>query len=215
MIQVLREKHDTPKWAEDELKRLGTNIFGEGLYRLIWGWSRLSWIGGKFEDISGQDKTVEFEMRFAPKYTAQDRNGRLTFDRWFLEKWMSPETYGPIQHWYDSTIEWEDEIHKSGRYLFQLGPFPSRGEYELSYVLETSQHDYLAPTPEIIRYLIHSIEVSRLIPKSKRKAALYEREEKKQKAEIARNEDILSDVSPFFRGSYTVVPEVKNGSNSG
>ena len=28
----------------------GRNRFGEPNYRAVWGWSRLDWIGGKWED---------------------------------------------------------------------------------------------------------------------------------------------------------------------
>ena len=51
MIRVLRETHDTPEAVARRLERAGgLNCFGEPNYRAVWGWNRLAWIGGKFED---------------------------------------------------------------------------------------------------------------------------------------------------------------------
>src|SRR6266568_3403676 len=51
MILVVRETHDTPENVARRLERAGgVNRFGEANYRAVWGWNRLAWIGGKFED---------------------------------------------------------------------------------------------------------------------------------------------------------------------
>src|ERR1019366_7496654 len=51
MNQILRETHDTPAEVARELALAGgLNRFGEPNYRAVWGWSRLDWIAGKWED---------------------------------------------------------------------------------------------------------------------------------------------------------------------
>src|SRR6476646_9343734 len=50
-ILVLRETHETPENVARRLERAGgINRFGEPNYRAVWGWNRLAWIGGKFEE---------------------------------------------------------------------------------------------------------------------------------------------------------------------
>lgn len=199
------ETYETPAWARNALIRAGgLNPLGEPLYRMVWGWSRLSPIGGKWED---KDKTV-FEMRMLPKYMSTDEHGNLTFNRWHIEKWLPPETYGSPEEWYASTIEYEDEVHKTGRFLYALGEYPSRGEYELCVTLQGKRGEFMAPSVSILETCVQLIEKGRLEPASKRKAALYEREAKRERDEVERGMDILSDVSPFFKGSYVVVPEM-------
>src|SRR3989442_13782429 len=51
MIRVLRETHETPESVRRRLRLAGgINRYGEPNYRAVWGWSRLTWIGGKGED---------------------------------------------------------------------------------------------------------------------------------------------------------------------
>ncbi|HUN62706.1 MAG TPA: hypothetical protein VMU53_11985, partial [Candidatus Sulfotelmatobacter sp.] len=51
MIQVLREQHEPPVGVQERLAVAGgLNRFGDPNYRVVWGWNRLAWIGGKFED---------------------------------------------------------------------------------------------------------------------------------------------------------------------
>ncbi len=46
-----RRTHDAPADVARELALAGgCNRFGEPNYRAVWGWSRLDWIGGKWED---------------------------------------------------------------------------------------------------------------------------------------------------------------------
>ncbi len=48
MIQIIRETHDTPESVQRMLTLAGgKNLFAEPMYRAIWGWNRLTWIGGK------------------------------------------------------------------------------------------------------------------------------------------------------------------------
>jgi len=51
MIRVVRETYKTPESVAQRLERAGgRNRFVEANYRAVWGWNRLAWIGGKFEE---------------------------------------------------------------------------------------------------------------------------------------------------------------------
>ena len=50
-IFVIRETHEAPESVARALELAGgKNPFGEPNYRAVWGWNRLAWIGGKFEE---------------------------------------------------------------------------------------------------------------------------------------------------------------------
>ncbi len=120
MIQIIRETHETPEAVARELVLAGGyNRFGEPNYRAVWGWSRLGWIGGKWEDHDAEGALVRevVELRQEPKY--------VPHDRWHIERWIAPEHYGSPQQWYAETIEIENGLR-----IPALGPYPSRGEYE-------------------------------------------------------------------------------------
>ena len=72
----------------------GVNRFGRPNYRAVWGWSRLGWIGGKWEDRGAAGELVRetVALRRVPKYTPHDR--------WHLERWVAPEAYGSPREWY-------------------------------------------------------------------------------------------------------------------
>jgi len=67
----------------------GCNRYGEANYRAVWGWNRLAWIGGKFEErdpATGSLLREVVELRQEPKYAA--------VNRWHIERWVPPEVYG-------------------------------------------------------------------------------------------------------------------------
>src|SRR5229473_130998 len=117
MISVLRETHDTPEAVARSLELAGgINRFREPNYRAVWGWNRLAWIGGKFEErdpATGALLREVVELRQEPKYAA--------VNRWHIEKWLPPETYGSPRTWWAQTIEVE-----GGRNIPALGPYRSR-----------------------------------------------------------------------------------------
>ena len=104
----------------------GKNPFGEPNYRAVWGWNRLAWIGGKFEEhdpSTGSLLREVVELRQEPKYPA--------VNRWHIEKWLPAEAYGSPRAWWAQTLEIAD-----GRSIPALGPYPARGEYEHCLTLE-------------------------------------------------------------------------------
>src|SRR2546428_2847884 len=88
-IRVIREQHAAP---ESVMRRLeiagGRNRFGEANCRAVWGWSRLAWVGGKWEDRNAAGELVRecVELRRVPKYAPHDR--------WHIERWLPPEADG-------------------------------------------------------------------------------------------------------------------------
>src|SRR5262249_33439091 len=117
MIRVTREQHHATSATERRLRLAGgINRFGEPNYRAIWGWSRLGWIGGEWEDRDASGNLVRstVEMRRVPKYTPHDR--------WHIERWLAPEAYGSPREWYAQTSE-----SSRGASVPALGPYPDRG----------------------------------------------------------------------------------------
>src|SRR5690348_592972 len=103
MIRVTRETHDPPtSLCERLIHAGGTNRLGEPNFRVVWGGSRLGWIGGRWvdRDANGNVLREAIELRQVPKYTPTDR--------WHIERWTPPEDYGSPQEWYARTVEVED-----------------------------------------------------------------------------------------------------------
>ncbi len=126
MIRILRETHAAPASIAQTLARAGgTNRFGEPNFRAVWGWSRLAWIGGRFEDRDAAGNLIResIELRFEPKYFQRNR--------WHIERWCAPEIYGSPEDWARATLEIE-----GAQSIAALGPYPSRGEYEHAFTLE-------------------------------------------------------------------------------
>ena len=165
MIQIIRETHQTPLVVDEALCLAGgCNRFGEPNYRAVWGWSRLDWIGGRWEDRDASGKLLRevVELRREPKY--------LPHDRWHIERWLPPESYGSPEQWSAETMEIQN-----GRSIPALGPYPSRGEYEHCFTLEGPRGEFVQLTPAVARYIARAIEASRNTPRTKRREALQER----------------------------------------
>jgi hypothetical protein len=183
MIQVLRETHEAPTdVARELLLSGGFNPFGEANYRAVWGWSRLDWIGGKWEDrdpASGALLREVVELRREPKYAPHNR--------WHIERWMPPESYGSPEAWRAETIE-----IVNGRNIPALGPYPSRGDYEHSFTLEGPRGEFVQLTPAVARHIARAIETSRGISAAMKKEALDERARREERDYDAWAENTLS-----------------------
>jgi hypothetical protein len=183
MIEVVREMHEAPADVARALELAGgRNQVGEPNYRAVWGWSRLDWIGGKWEDrdpASGNLLREVVELRREPKYTPHDR--------WHIERWMPPESYGSPEAWHLQTIE-----IVNGRNIPALGPYPSRGDYEHCFTVEGPHGEFVQLTPAVARHIARAIETSRDIPVAKKKEALEERTRREEREYDAWAENILS-----------------------
>jgi len=189
MIRVVRETHDTPESVAHRLEQAGgRNRLGEPNYRAVWGWNRLAWIGGKFTEYdpaTGSLLREVVELRQEPKYPA--------VNRWHIERWVAPESYGSPRAWYAQTIERENGIS-----IPALGPYPSRGEYEHCFTLEGPRGEFIQLTPTIAEHLARAIEWSRRCPRAKSRTQLYEREAREDRSYEHWAYDLLDDAVPAF-----------------
>jgi hypothetical protein len=171
MIHVLRETHETPEFVQSALLRAGgVNCFGEANFRAVWGWNRLTWIGGKWEDHDPQTGELLREvvaLRREPKYHQ--------VNRWHIERWCPPELYGSPETWARQTLEIE-----SGQNVPALGPYPSRGEYELAFTLEGPDGEFAQLTPAVAERVARAIEWSRGTSKAVRRRAIEGREAREE-----------------------------------
>jgi len=168
----------------------GVNRFREANYRAVWGWNRLAWIGGKFEERNPETGSLlreVVELRREPKYPA--------VNRWHIERWVAPEVYGSPRAWYAQTLEIEN-----GRSIPALGPYPVRGEYEHCFTLEDAKGNFVQLTATIAEHIAHAIEWSRKFPHAVKKKSLYERENRQEQAYDQWAHDVLDGDTPAFHG---------------
>jgi hypothetical protein len=189
MIRVVRETHDTPETVAHRLQRAGgINRFGEANYRAVWGWNRLAWIGGRFEEHDPATGSLLREvvgLRLEPKYAA--------VNRWHIERWLPPEAYGSRRQWYAQTIERENGIS-----IPALGPYPSRGEYEHCFTLESPCGEFIQLTPTVAEHIARAIEWSRKSPRAKARSRLYDRESREESSYENWAFEVLDDSVPAF-----------------
>jgi hypothetical protein len=189
MILVLRETHETPEIVARRLERAGgINRYGEANYRAVWGWNRLAWIGGKFEErdpATGSLLREVVELRREPKYPA--------VNRWHIERWVPPEAYGSPRAWYAQTVE-----IANGRRIPALGPYPSRGEYEHCFTLEGRRGEFVQLSPTVAEHIAQAVEWSRRFPRAAKRGSLYDREQREERAYEEWAYDLLDDAAPAF-----------------
>ena len=188
-VTIIRETHEAPESVARALELAGgKNPFGTPNYRAVWGWNRLAWIGGKFQDhdpSTGSLLREVVELRQEPKYPA--------VNRWHIEKWLPAEAYGSPRAWYAQTLEVAD-----GRSIPALGPYPARGEYEHCLTLEGKSGEFVQLTVTAAEHIARAIEYSRKHPKSKSRRSLYDREDRSDRDYDAFAYDVLDDAVPAF-----------------
>ena len=187
-VAVLRETHETPALVVERLLRAGgVNRHGEANYRAVWGWNRLAWIGGKFEDRDERGDLLRevVELRREPKYPA--------VNRWHIERWMPPESYGGPRQWYAQTLERENGVS-----IPALGPYPYRGDYEHCFTLQTPRGEFLQLTPAAAEHIAHAIEWSRKSPRAAGKRAVSDRSAREEQQYDQWAYDVLDDAVPAF-----------------
>jgi hypothetical protein len=166
VIQVIRETHEAPESVQERVARAGgLNRYGEPNFRVVWGGARLTWIGGRWTDRDANGNVIRetVELRRAPKY--------LPLNRWHVERWMPPECYGSPEEWYTQTIEVEDGIR-----IAALGPYPSRGEYEHCFTLESTSREFIPLSASACDWIARAVEWARRRPRGSLRGALQARE---------------------------------------
>jgi hypothetical protein len=165
----------------------GVNCYGEPNFRVVWGGSRLAWIGGRWTDRDAHGNTirVKVELRRVPKY--------LPEDRWHIERWMPVESYGSPEQWRAQTTETEDGIR-----IAALGPYPSRGDYEHCFTLESAAREFIPLSPAACDWIVRAIEWSRRQMRTEMRGAIAARETRRERHMDRGMDDILDDAVPAF-----------------
>ncbi len=182
---MLREtKRASDKIQERVARAGGANRYGEPNFRVVWGWSRLTWIGGRWtdRDASGNVVREAVELREVPKY--------VPHDRWHIERWMPPESYGSPAEWRARNVELDGGIS-----IPALGPYPSRGEYEHCFTLAGLRGEFVPLDSAACDEIVRAIEWARAQPVSAQRAAIDAREARREQewdrqAEAALGSDV-------------------------
>jgi hypothetical protein len=180
------------------LTRGGKNRLGGPMFRCIWGRSRLSPLGGKWEHRDANTKVLlkeVVEVRMVPKYVPQDR--------WYIEVWMPPETYGSPEQWeqqftgeipigtdFGSIITLRRPV---GIRVQQLGPYPSDGEYEMCYRVETNEGGFLDITSGLACKVVDMVLASRNLTDEERMEGIKEAQRLNDKEWDRQADAILHD----------------------
>ncbi|MFZ0213917.1 MAG: hypothetical protein WBE20_07115 [Candidatus Acidiferrales bacterium] len=191
MIHILRETHDAPASLQLRLARAGgLNRYGESNFRVVWGWSRLTWIGGKWTDTDAHGNVTReiIELREVPKY--------FPFDRWHIERWMPPESYGSPELWYSQTLERADGI-----LIPALGPYPRRGEYEHCFTLQDSRGEFISLSPNACESIVRAIEFARTQTRQAHRAALERREARLDREWESHADALLGEAGRAFHAA--------------
>jgi hypothetical protein len=188
LIRVIRETHRTPASIQQRVARAGgLNRFGEPLFRVVWGGSRLAWIGGRWTDRDANNNVIReaLELRRAPKY--------VPHDRWHIERWLPPEAYGSPEFWRAQTTEVEDGIA-----IPALGPYPSRGDYEHCFTLAGAHGEFIPLSPAACDWIVRAVEWAQRQMRNERRAALAARESRRALDFECAADALFDDAAPAF-----------------
>ena len=136
-------------------KLLDRGFQAGGRYRLVWSEDRLDWLDG--------ERILKY---------GKGRN------RWILEKYCPPSTYGNPDEW--PSI---------------LGPYPSEGDWEHSYTFE-ADGEAVTPTEELVSLLCRAIDRGVMHTRSQRWAAIKEAKEKEEAERKKLFDDLWDDSAP-------------------
>jgi len=194
MIRVTRETHEAPAAICERIARAGgRNRYGEPNFRVVWGGSRLAWIGGRWVDRDAHGNVVRevVELRQEPKY--------IPAERWHVERWMPPDAYGSPEEWFARTVETEDGIR-----IPALGPYPSRGEYEQCFTLEDPRGEFLPLSAAACDWIVRAVAWSRRQTRRDGRQAIAAREARRERSWDRDADDLLDDAVPAFHGQAFV-----------
>lgn len=183
MIRVTRETHEAPDDVLERVSRAGgLNWLGEPNFRVVWGGSRLAWVGGRWTDCDSEGNVLRecVELRRVPKYSPTER--------WHVERWMPAEAYGPPEMWLAQTVETENGVR-----IPALGPYPSRGEYEHCFTLQSAAGEFVPLSPSACDWIARAVEWSRRQPRAMRRAALSAREVRREREWEAAADAVLDE----------------------
>lgn len=204
--------YDIPKTLQTRLIAVGgLNRFGEPNFRVVWGQSRLTWMGGEFAnfDVHGNQISTSFEERRLPKY--------FPADRYYVEKWMPPEHYGSPENWAEYQVERENESDplrtpgqkRTAKRIPNLGPYPSRGEYELSMRLEKPGGGFAPIVEECVLELVRMIKAGECHSSTENWLAIQRQQEKKDRDWNTYADSVLDDTNVHDGKPHIYLPNAK------
>ncbi len=103
---------------------------------------------------------------------------------------MPPEAFGSPRYWRLTTTE-----HHGGISIPALGPYPDRGEYELSFTIASPAGEFVQLTPTVARTVAWAIEWSRGRSEHERKEAI-DRRIRQEKRAVDQSVDDIMDMDP-------------------
>ncbi|MDE3170628.1 MAG: hypothetical protein KGL75_10825, partial [Acidobacteriota bacterium] len=128
-------------------------------------------------------------------------------DRWHVERWMPPESYGSPEMWRAQTTETDGGIS-----IPALGPYPARGDYEHCFTLAGPRGEFIPLSPAACDWIVRAVEWARRQPRSALRAAVLARESRRA-ADFDRGaEVILDDAAPAFHAQPFVPAANAQGS---
>lgn len=177
----------------------GSNLFGEPMYRFVWGWNRLQLLGGKWTDFDERGRIIRerFEMRCVPKY------GQPLFyeDRWYVERWYPPSNYGTPRDWVQMTGE-----RQGFEGIPTFGLYPSRGEYEHFYTVEGPNNEFRQLTWPRVSWLASVVWSSETVRKRTLQEGKDAVKRKEDQQSALDREAIAERLSPWnFQPTVTVL----------
>jgi hypothetical protein len=181
-----------PRSLKRQIDRFGKNPYGEPMYRLIWGESRLDWAGGKWEN-----DTTEAGL-FKPTWVGEKQITRYHGNQlkmWILEIWTPPPC--SPEKWKELFTEYID-----GRSVDTLGPFPERGDYE---AIVAVPYDFIELRDRWFQ-LMDVIKAAQKVNAAQRKAAKQEEQTRERAAWDEKVDAVLADVPSVFAEPRVVVP---------
>jgi hypothetical protein len=182
-IQVFHESYTAPTWAAAILTQSGgLNIYGEPFYRAVWSNNRFAWCAGKWEDRDTEGYLVRevLAARLVPKYPVRDR--------WIIEQWLPAEKYGSRENWWRDTREWGEEGN-----LPQLGPYPSRGDYELACLIETRDRQFVQLEPYIIEDFFWQLKLAKMRSYAEGVRQAKEKQEQEKRRFLKQSHELLNE----------------------
>lgn len=217
MSDTVIEKREVPAWIVSKVEALGgLNRYGKPNFRVIWGGNRLYRVGGKFKhvtyfdtDIIGQKQAVVTEVaefRTLYKYHTQ---------RWHLEKWMPPESFGSPVEFYEQTWDEDCGFHTQGDYpwdgdyehVFYLGmcSHMKPGDTEWCVLCKASLGEYieLEDNFSLIEIQIWALKKTQEVSKVDERLSLFKREVDKREA---RNKIVSARVQEAMRPVMATQP---------
>lgn len=210
-MQGIEYNLEPPEYVVRKVREIGgINPFGEPNFRVIWGYKRLAWQGGKFAKRDGSGNLTGWEVgeRLTPKY--------IPANRWYFEAWIP--NVGTREQWEELTVEWIDGVRVN-----TCGPYPERGEYEAVQVLQTPLRggcatkgecycggclQYVPLTPTVCEALVNAVKASRALPMQLKREARRIEEERRKNAVEQSVLDAANERRPVFDGPHVTVPNI-------